>query len=523
MMKYPYAAASHAALKAGMYERARELFKKGLTHRLGADEPVIRIYLRFSQHAYLHSQLDLLDLKEEYRSYLRSLVYRHEKNYQAAWEMIEWIPDEALIPLKVGLLCDMRKKDELIELSDEGVDILAHLKIERKEALIRHMIRNHDTERAEQMISRTEPDKERLRTLFETESSHPVIRYDWETFRNAHLGMKSDPQPEDFSSLMSTIESLEATLQDAAHVHLINRFHDESQYHRMLNRTSVAHMNNKADLLQYISIEALYTLNFNASLLGTPSSQLDLLFEYYHSGNRGQAVIRAIHQLLPEAKLTDSHIRSMRKMILYGTLDLYNERLIQMFREDKKAYTVFQYPALFLNTRINRAVDNFVYFHFSSKVREKIFRPLVNELVESTEKTTLPRYFVHYLERTRHRNFSSMCILVRHTYRSGDKAQVEKYIRELIPDNQFKIRLYLAKFLYGFGELEEALEEVKAAEKLTDQHSELYMSFIKIYRRLGDSENLLKYMGKMREHYPKALPDREYEKAKAAYERLNRN
>ena len=81
-MKRPYAAASHAALKAGLHERALELFKKGLSYQIGADEPVIRIYLRFSQHAYLHSQLDLLALDETYRSYLRSLVFRHEKNYQ---------------------------------------------------------------------------------------------------------------------------------------------------------------------------------------------------------------------------------------------------------------------------------------------------------------------------------------------------------------------------------------------------------------------------------------------------------
>ncbi|WP_434121212.1 hypothetical protein [Salinicoccus roseus] len=522
-MKRPYAAASHAALKAGLHERALELFKKGLSYQIGADEPVIRIYLRFSQHAYLHSQLDLLALDESYRSYLRSLVFRHEKNYQAAWEVIEWISDEALTPLKVDILCDMKKVGELIELSEAGVDVLSHLKVERKETLIRYMIRNHDILWAERLIDSTEVEQKRLRILFETESSHPVAGFTWETFRDTHLGMTEDPVPQDFPALVTTIKDLDATLQDAAHIHLINRFYDNPQYHRALNLNSVTHMKEKADLIQYIMIEALYTLKFDASLLGTPAAQLDMLFEYYHIGNRSPVVIRAIHQLLPDAKLTDSHIRSMRKMILYGTLDLYNERLIQMFKEDKKAYTVFQYPPLFLNTKINRAVDNFVYYHFSAKVREKIFRPLVTELVESTEKTTLPRYFVHYLERTRHRSFSSMCILVRHTYRRGDYRQVEKYINELIPDNQFRIRLYLAKFLYGFGEFDEALHEVKAAEKLTDQHAELYMHFIKIYRRLGDPENLLKYMDKMKAHYPKALSDREYEKAKAAYEKMNRN
>ncbi|MFP3360645.1 hypothetical protein R0K17_25355, partial [Planococcus sp. SIMBA_143] len=87
------------------------------------------------------------------------LVFRHEKNYQAAWEVIEWISDEALTPLKVEILCDMKKVEELIELFEAGVDVLSHLKVERKESLIRYIIRNHDSLRAKRLIDSTEVDQ----------------------------------------------------------------------------------------------------------------------------------------------------------------------------------------------------------------------------------------------------------------------------------------------------------------------------------------------------------------------------
>ncbi|MXQ51085.1 hypothetical protein GQ671_07350 [Salinicoccus hispanicus] len=520
-MKYPYAAASHGALKAGRHGRALALFQKGLTYRLGESEPSINVYLRFSQHAYLHSQLDMLDLAKDYKCYLRSLVYRHEKDYHAAWKTVEGIGDERLIPLKVKILCDMREKDKLMALSNEGVDVLSYLELDRQKSLITAMVRNHETAMARKIIDRTKLDRERLYALLDTESYQPVIKYSWQSIKEEHLNVEADPLPEDLPFLLERVDMLETSLQHAAYVHLINHFHDRPQYHRILNTHTVPFIEDNPDLLEYITIEARYSLKFKTESLGPATSQLDMLLGHYHSGNHSRTVTRAIHQILPEVKLNDSYIRSIRKMVLDGNLDLYNERLIHLFKEDKEAYKVFQYPALFLNTSVNRAVDNYVHFHFPSRIRERIFRPLVVELVESTEKTTLPRYFVNYLQRTRHKKLSNMYILVRHTYRKGDRVQVEDYVRELVPDKQFKLRLYLAKYLYGFNELEDALAETKAAERLNSQDAELYQHFIKIYKRMGDTENLLKYTVKMKTDYPKKLSDSEYEKVKAAHENSN--
>ncbi|WP_271399349.1 glycosyltransferase family 4 protein [Salinicoccus roseus] len=516
-MSYFYSAASYAVLNAGMQERAARLFKKGLRYRLNAREPVLSIYLRRSRYAFVHSQLDTLNLDETYRAYLRSIVLKHEKRYEDAWETIRDIDHDALLPLKVRILYDMKQLDTLIGLSGKGIDVLGHLNLHQKETLLAYMFRAHHFNEAESMIEHTQQHQMRLRTLFDNESSRAIAKYRWQPFRKKYLGMAEDPGPDALPSLLPVIESLDMPLQDTAHVLLVNRFYDKPDYRSALNRTSVSYLNEKPELLQYISLEALHTLDFSTPQTDSATSQLDSLLEHYHSGSAGGKTLEAIHDLLPQVKLTQNHIRSLRRLILDGVLNLQDDRVIQLFNSDKRAYTVFQDSSMFLERAVSRQVDDFVYSNFSSRIREKIFDQLVNTLVQSDEKIRLPKHFLHYLKKNRHKKRFNMYMLVRHTYRQGDITQGEKYIHELDLEDQFKLRLYLAKFQFGFNELEEALAQVKAAQRIKDRDPDLYRHFIRIHHYRGDITDRLEYIRKMKKEFPDRLIDREDEMAEDEY------
>ncbi|WP_373446127.1 glycosyltransferase family 4 protein [Salinicoccus bachuensis] len=517
MMSYFYAAASYAALNAGMQGRASRLFKKGLTHRLNAREPVLSIYLRRSRHAFVYNQLDTLSLDGTYRAYLKSIVLKHEKKYEEAWMRIRDIHEPSLLPLKIRILYDMKQLDKLIELSGEKVDVLGHLDRHQKETLLAFMLRAHHFNEAERMIEQTKQHRARLRTLFHTESSQAIAKYRWHPFREKHLNMAQDPGPEDFPALAPVIESLDTPLQDAAHVLLVNRFHDQPEYKNALDSTSVSYLNDKPDLLQYVSLEALHTLEFKIPQTDSATSQLERLFEHYHGGNDSREIIHAIHELLPQVKLTRNHIRSLRKMVLDGTLDLEDERVIRLFKKDRRAYTVFQDSAMFIDPAVNRKVDDFIHSNFPGRTRERIFQPVVNALVQSTEKTRLPRHFLRHLENNRHKKLFNMYILVRHAYRTGATTQAEVYINELVPEEQFKLRLYLAKIQFSFGELEDALAQVEAAQRIRERDPDLFRHFIRIHHYTGDITNRFKYVKKMQKDFPNRLIDREYEMAEDEY------
>ncbi|CAM2895237.1 glycosyltransferase family 4 protein [Salinicoccus roseus] len=517
-MRYLSGIASYAAWRLNQSGLSKVVLKWGLTGEIGQDEHALSIYLRRSKHFYLLGQLEELNLKAPYKNYLAAVILKHERSYKAAWRKIQSMDHPGIVPFKVRLLYDMKHLKELVKLINDGVDVLSSLNTDQKYNLLRYLLSANYYSEAELMVRSTADQMPELMEFLEEEKNDTYTKYTWTSYKEGVLHLQENLSPENFTAILSEIDRQQEQLQEMGYILLVNTFYGKSGISELLNEKVIQYFEERPNLIQYVDLEALHTLNFNLDKYNNKSMELQKLLNYYDMGQQSQTIVNSIIKLLPEVNVTRQYIMHLRMMIGDGTLRLDNENFINLIKRDRRIHAVFNTPKLFLDDAVQQEVDDFLVNHLSQRDRIRIYRLVVDQLIHSRAEMQLPPHFVQYIESSAPPRIRHAYILVRYYFREGKHDRIEKTVAGFKPDKQLKLRLYLIKYLYYQGYFAEALDHTFRAGVIKPNHPDVIRNFIRNYHRVGNITKRYEYVRKMHALYPAKLYHNEYDMSVQEYQ-----
>ncbi|TVT28875.1 glycosyltransferase [Salinicoccus cyprini] len=519
-MRYLIGVLSYTTLKMNMNSISRFFLQSGLTGKLGLREPVLSIYLRKSLHTTLTDYLSNLNIEENYKSYLKAIVLKHEKNYKEASSLIAKIDDSKIINFKTRLLYDRKAISSLVALSNKGEDVLAQLTAEQQVNLVSYLTSRNMYDTVEQMIQQSEADKEYLIQQLEADRENVYLKYSWNSYVEKVLEIHSHI-PLSVKTYRNKIDAQDSQMRNLGYVLLVNHYYQKEAYFNTLNNEVVPFFKDKVELYQYIEPAALHTFDFKIDEDNTKGLQLQKILNYYHTETHSKHMMKSILELIPEVNLNHQHLMSLRRMIVEGHLNIRDKGFESLFKKDRRLHTIFHYPKLFLENSVKDEVDSFIHQNLPLRDRKKIYTHVIKQLILIKQPMKLPSHFVDYLESTHDKRLANAYVLARHYYNVPDQEAREEMIQGRTVDKQFKLRLYLAKYLFHFKMYEQSLYETKQASLIKPNHPDVIRNFIRNYHIMGNITERYKSVLKMKKSHSARLYQGEYEIAKHEYELFN--
>lgn len=519
-MKYLMGVLSYTGLKLNMSTISRGFLRKGLTKKVGSKEPSLSVFLRTSSHVPLMELVSSLNLDGDYKAYVSAIVLKHEKNFKAAYRLIENINNKGILEFRTKLLYDMKEISGLASLANKGEDVLLHLSDEQKANLIGYLTSRNMYDVAEEMIQSTKVEKDFLIQQLESDKENVFLKYNWNSYKENILGI-SEKNEHKVDGFIDKIDDQNNQMRDLGYVLMINHFYGNEKHYGFLNEKLVPYFKEKSYLYPYLEPIALHSLNFEIDEENTKSIQLQKMLNYYHSGNHSKQMVNSLLQLIPLVHLNNQHLMSLRRMIIEGHLDINDQEFQHLLKKDRRLHSIFHYPKLFADKNVNEKVDKFIFENLNIRDRRRVYNQVVKHMIHIKNPVDFPFNFVEYLKETEDKRLANAYILTKYYYTKGEDQERENLILRKSNEHQFKIRLYLAKYLFYLKDYQWSIYETLMASYIKPNHQDVIRSFIRNYHVMGNISRRFENIEKMKKLYSARLFPGEYNMAKQEYELLN--
>ncbi|WP_231577213.1 glycosyltransferase family 4 protein [Salinicoccus sediminis] len=434
--------------------------------------------------------------------------------------MIENIENPNILSLKVMLLYDLKLLDNIINLSNKGVDVLKYLKTDQQFNLVSYLVSRNLYDEAEQLIQITEQDKDHLIEQFEEDKSDIYYKYTWRQYASNFLGL-NDTNDADLLEVKRKIDLLNLQMKKLGYVLAVNEYYSDEKNLDLLEHEYVPFIKDNKDLFQYLDFEALHTFNITDKSNDDKSIKLQRILNYYHSNNFSKQMLQTIYELIPQVNLSTQHIMSLRRMIMDRQLDLGDEKFNRLLKRDRRLHIIFHYPQLFINSELNGEVDYFIHHQFTRREQKRIYNTVIKKLLHYNMRIDLPEHFIEYLKVTSPKRMSNSLVLGRYYCSKSDQKHLDQLVNTKQPDKQFKLRINFAKYYFQLKEYELSLKETEKAGKIKSYHHDVLRSYIRNHHVAGNITARYKNIKLMKKYYPARLFPGEYQMALQEFQLSN--
>lgn len=484
-------------------------FRKSLSNKIEAREPFISLMLRMNEHAFILYNLKQINIDEDYRNYLMSVVYKHEKQYVNAIQAILEIDSEKAIKYKTQLFYETRNIKLLNETFNIRQDLIDLLDSEKQKLLIKYLIQHQFFEFAQSLIEHASNNIE-LKKFYETNINDIYYQYNWNTYRQKFLGDISVNSSDSLNIAINKILSQEEEIRKVGLILLINKYYLNEEYTSIINNIIPVIKNNQ-NLIEYIEIDAIYKFRISEQTNSVNGKKLNDLLTLIHENKKLDRFENNLYNLISKTNLTAFHITNIRSLIMSGIIKLKVNTMSEKIIINKRAHLIFYDYRLFYN---NDSIDQFVQGKFSNKHISKIYNRILTGLLHSDKQLEVSSNLIEYYIGRRHDYFLYYYIIIRYFVENKQVNAYNKYIEELKISEKFKIYLYIAKYTYKHGLIDESLHFSKMAEEIDPLHKGVLRSLIRISHYKGEINNRLKYIEKLNSVDSLSLYKNEYEMAK---------
>lgn len=511
-MKYILGLISYITLQFNFQSISKLFLRKSLTKKIGSKEGGISIYLRKSNHTMLLHQINNMNLDSDYKMFLNALIYKHEKKYVKAYNMIENIENPEVLNLKIKLLYDLKLLEHIISLSNKDVDVLKYLKTDQQFNLISYLVSRNLYDEAEQLIQITDQEKDLLIEQFEEDKSDVYYKYTWRQYASNFLGLDISNDV-DLLETKSRIDTLNLQMRKLGYTFVINEYFRDEANLEVLRNEYVPFLKANRDLYQYLEFEALHTFNIKDDANDDKSLKLQRILNYYHSNNYSKQMLQTIYQLIPEVNLNIQHIMSIRRMIMDHQLVLADKEFSELLKKDRRLHVIFHHPQLFIKTELNNEVDSFINRHFTKREQKRIYNTVIKKLLHYNMRIYLPHYFIEYLKISSSKRISSAIVLGKYYCSVGNEKALEQLVASKPEEKQFKLRIHFAKYYFQLKEYSRSLSETEKAGEIKPHHHDVLRSYIRNHHIAGNITERYKNIKLMKKYYSARLFPGEYQMA----------
>ncbi len=510
-MRYIYAICSFLMFKVTQYVLARRLLNLSLTKKFNQKEPGLSLYLRTDNHVGLIELLNSLKLDDNYIKYLKAIVYRHEKNYLRAFQLIKDIDHAGLHFLKVRLLYELKDMYELIQLSKSNVDILKHLTPLQQQTLLRYLVARNLFDEAEYMIHSTEIVNESLSQTFEEAKGDIFYRYTWTSFRANILEVTHDALSA--SELYAVMSKENKQMQSLGFVLFINEYYMNPEQVAFINTHLVPHINAEPALLHYINPNAIYALNFTFDDDTEEVMRIQSLLNQIQQGVDPERLLNELHTLLEESLLNHQHIFTLRRILLENKIDVNADYFLNLLKDNRKMEAVFHYAPLFTEASIKDDIDKVVCDVYSVRSLKRIYHVVTKQLANLDEQFILPKYYLQYLEKN-NAKVEQTVLLYKHYYNVDDADELHFYVIDKTVDKRVKVHVRISHYLFKQRRYDESLAEIESAYIVNSKHVDVLRGLIRTHHVLGNVDKRFRFVKELKDVNNTRLFKNEYELAR---------
>ncbi|WP_031547915.1 glycosyltransferase family 4 protein [Salinicoccus luteus] len=431
-----------------------------------------------------------------------AIILFNSRQYEEAWSLIKGEEDSSLLPLKVKVLVQLKKWDEIIQLYEKDKHILRMLTSAEEKRLTKGMLQSGLHLELEHLLRASS-------------SEHYLIR---EQLINSVINSGSFPKTSqniteyqaDFEygpeSFITSLKIMSPILKERIFLFLLDTYRNSDKYMKTLIELLSDYMEKHPYLDKY-----LYNLiPDHLSLFGNRVAELDgvlnNLKRYSNENEKGfHPLMRDVEDYINKYDFHEMLIIDIRKLILRQPKSLEMEPLIRVLKMKNSSLALFMSPDFILSDGIRDLVDEHVYTNYNYFQRKRIYNQLIPALMDYNGEMILPLHIHDYLLRTRRRKIQNYYILSR-SYENGGKTKaLHQLMEEKAPSTRLRIWLYLARFFYQEREFTKSLKYTKEAENLYSTHPDVLRSFIRSYNVQGDISKKKKYIDTMEKHHPEKL------------------
>lgn len=514
-MGYIYAVCSFIAFKFNQYVIARKILAFGLTKEFNEKEPALSLYLRTDNHVGLIELLDNIHLNENYIDLLKAIVYRHEKNYLKAYQLIKDSEHPGTHFLKVRLLYELKDMYNLIKLSKSNVDVLLHLTDQQQQTLLRYLVARNLFDEAEYIIHSTEVVNEELSQTFEDAKGDVYYRYTWTSYRANILGVNHDMLT--VNELYERISKQNKQMQNLGFVLFVNEYYLNKEYVPFINAHIVPHINAMPESLHYINPSAIYALNFKFDDDTEEVIQIQNLLNQIQQGSDSERLLKELKGLLETTLLTHQHVFTFRRILLENKFDITKDYFVDLLESNRKMESVFHYAPLFSDKNIQKNIDKVVDEVYPPRTKKRIYNVVTKQLVNSDSFFTLPKYYLEHLEENNSR-VEQLVVLFKHSYNIGKEDDLRFYIIDKPVDKRVKVHVRISQYLFKQKRYDEALHEIEAGYLANNKHVDVLRGLIRTHHVLGNVDKRFEFVQELRKINKSRLFKNEYELAKQEME-----
>ena len=510
-MRYIYAVSSFVMFKVTQYVFARRLLSLSLTKKFNQKEPGLSLYLRTDNHVGLIELLNSLKLEDNYLKYLKAIVYRHEKNYSKAYELVHDIDHAGLHFLKVRLLYELKDMHGLIQLSKSRIDILKYLTPLQQQTLLRYLVARNLFDEAEYMIHTTEVVHDSLSQMFEEAKGDIYYRYTWTSYRANILDVTHTNLSK--NELYELISKQNKQMQSLGFVLFINEYYMNPEYTSFINEYMVPHINAEPSLLHYINPNAIYGLNFTFDDDTEEVMRIQSILNQIHQGADPDRLLGELLTLLENTLLNHQHIFTFRRILLENKININSRAFKKLLRDNRKMEAVFHYAPIYTEPAIKDDVDKVVSTVYSPRSLKRIYHVVTKQLANLDEQFTLPKHYLEYLEQN-HAKVEQTVVLFKHYYNIERPEELQFFVIDKTVDKRIKVHVRISHYLFKQRRYDESLAEIESAYLVNPKHVDVLRGLIRTHHVLGNIDRRFRFVKELRAVNDMRLFKNEYELAR---------
>jgi len=456
-----------------------------------------------------------LQLEDDEKKILISILWRTSNYYKKAWKEIENIPSgkKLVDELKVKNLYDLRDVDRIIEISKE-VEVEMYLNKNQKDTIIQYAFRKKGPTIAKalcEIFSRND------HTNYYSNKAKKFIEKEynfkkWEQTINKNADtLFTKNNKEEIVKWMEILFELPEEELESALILLIQRAEkNEFAYEIIIEQISkwvekgqltldITNPNWKLlSIADYSMEKGKYKLAYN------------LLIKAYKDGERSKLLYKLLLKSLYHINLRGKEIDDLQILVDDGFINLIDKKVSYLLGKSKNFYQLysnitFQNIDIESLTFLLKNSDN-----LENSIKVNIYKNIVNVLYDFPEKLPLNSEILDILNQNLYGIYKYECIKGRWYIETNQLDVLYRYIQNYCEKNKLSILLYLAKISFEKNILDLALMLANDAYRLTPDNLMVLRRLIGIHNRLGNISQRLQFLNELKSLSGKLI-EREYD------------
>ncbi len=462
--------------------------------------------LQFIEHLKQCNQLN-----ENEKRYLLAYAWRNLGLYNRAWLELKEISkiNADIHALKCNTLYNLRNIKELIDLNDE-IAVASSLDEKQKDFIVKYAFRNHGPTEALQLCEIFEDHSTHYSSLIE---KYKDIEHSGATFGVFVKKYGKNYKLTDSSDIEKCIFWLNNLPEEQGQLGmnlLINETIKEPEIFAVVSSIIGRLVEQKKFNLNLMKNGARYMTNAEKELKENHTGHaLKLLIKAYKEGERSVTVYNNLIRTIKEHGLKKKHFNDFRMMIDEGFIDLSSKDALYLLVNCRGFHQL--YTGEYLIHEKDRFSELVVT---GGNLPRRIYKTFLMNLIQPFVNSSMPLPFndksFEILSNTLTGKHKWDILQVRWYVQQGEVPKVQEYIRKFPKEKQLKILLYIAKYCHENKLYQLALQFGEQAYEISPNNINVLRRLISSHNLLGNINQRLKFITKLKKIAPERLFSREY-------------